>query len=176
MRYVFLDFDGVVMTPESYDQPVVDIGSPGMGNLAASRLDRGAVLRVNRLCLTAGAHVVLSTAWRSRIGFGDSAPLVAALRYSGLSVPVVGQTPHLEKPYRKMSDYSVVPRGEEIVRWLTDCTGVGGWSDTDVVILEDEQDCEPLAHRQVKTSWYEHPRGFTEVHLAQALRLFGVEP
>lgn len=176
VRYVFLDFDGVVMTPASYQQPSVDIGEPGMGNLAATRLDREAVARVNKLCIGIGAHVVLSTSWRDRIGFDGSLPLVKALQLAGLAAPVVGQTPHLVKARQKMSDYSVIPRGAEIARWLDDHCGLGGWSDTDIVILEDEQDCAPLAHRQVKTAWYGPTPGFTEDHLSQALRLFGVEP
>ncbi|MEQ1494453.1 MAG: HAD domain-containing protein [Novosphingobium sp.] len=148
-RYVFLDFDGVIVTSSSYKR-VKDWEGAGSA-LIEPRL----VANVQTLCEKSGARVVISSAWRLVY-----APdyLNEMLRDAGLRVDVAGQTPR------------VGHRGEEIRRWCQ----LYNAAEEDIVILEDEEDVSPFRHRQVRTTFTGTRCGFTERHLSRALRLWGL--
>lgn len=177
-RIVFLDFDGVIMTHASYlaahaAGPLDRAARSFTEDLAASRMDPELVARVSTLCIRAEADIVLSTSWRGS-DLETQHALERALWRRGLDprVRVVGQTPSL--PLVETGPSRILaprPRGEEIVRWLKDHRP--GWTPGRIVVLDDAAFIAPLQGRWVETSF---DRGFTNAHLAQALRLLGLEP
>jgi Swiss Army Knife RNA repair-like protein len=158
-RLVFLDFDGVIMTPAS--SRAAPGGSKSLADAASSRMVPELVRNVSTLCEHAGADLVLSTSWRETTD-EQRRELEDALRASGLGsgIRVVGQTPRLGPRGH---------RGTEIVAWLD--AHRPGWSPADVVVLDDDGDLEPLLERWVRSDL---ANGFRAEHLTEALALFGV--
>lgn len=147
---VFLDFDGVVMTAESYASAAEDVAKLQRGpnedtwlaKVAYHRLDPALVANVQKLCELRGADVVLSTAWRPH-DVSERPKLVSALRRRGLKAKVVGQTPRLYPKPRRFGDHEL-PRGAEIRAWLDRWRK--GWRSDDIIILDDDPDVM-LAHK-----------------------------
>jgi hypothetical protein len=168
---VFLDFDGVIMTLDSYRaaQPKLDSGaSDWLRQAAYHRMDPALVANVSTLCERVGADIVLSTSWRTSDEEGR-ASLESTLWDRGLSrrVQVLGQTPFLSQRHGKL----IVPtgcRGDEIEAWLN--AHRPGWTRDRLVILDDDSDMEPLVDRWVQCSW---DGGFGAAQLAEAFALFG---
>lgn len=164
MRIVFLDFDGVVTTNSSYrGAPCIEVpqawGPPEtVWTNPPGLLVPGLVANVQALCEASEASIVISSDWRKMHRFDD---LVAWLRSSGLSAPVVGATPVLH-----------TPRGLEIQAWVEQ----NSLTPQDLVILEDEEDVRPYRGRQVRTAFGGPRQGFTERHLRTALRMWGLAP
>lgn len=169
MKYVMLDFDGVLTTGEHCSWWLRSMDS-GPRPRESDWFDPVCVERVQRLCQTAGAVVVLSTSWKSGVEPGVDAgnnewpaipgklaELTTLLQEQGLTTPVIGSTPMLPTHLR----------GNEILLWL--------WRNnvarSDIVILDDyPAELFPgLEDRLVCTApGYD---GFTEAHLATALEL-----
>lgn len=158
-RLLFLDFDGVVMTAESYERARGGTSSD-TETLASSRLDPALVARVSTLCLGAEADIVLSTSWRGT-GEDDRAALERALWSRGLDhrIAVVGQTPHGEAQ-NTPGLWVPCARGAEIESWLNEHRP--GWTRDRIVILDDDSDMEPLMDRHVRAG------GFRDGGLSQA--------
>lgn len=128
-------------------------------DLLLHRLDPDLVRNVSALCEQAEADIVFSTSWRGTTD-EEQRTLESALKARGLSpeVAVVGQTPRL---YGQS-------RGEEIVAWLD--RHRPGWTCDQIVVLDDH-DISCVPDRWVPSTW---KQGFTETHLQQALRAFGL--
>lgn len=164
MRVVYLDFDGVISTiPDTTadsrqpDAPLVLQRSPGVIADAASILNPACVANVDRLCLTLDAAVVVSSSWRRAFSLDE---LRAILKGAGLVAEVIGVTP--------MHGHRRSHRGTEIAADM-DARGLG-WRD--VVILDDDDDMEPLVHRLVRTEMFGDNEGFNDEALRRALALF----
>ena len=164
MRIVYLDFDGVIVTiPDDAstcrqpDVPVV-LGRDSADAIvkAVASIDRGCVARVDRLCREIGAQVVVSSNWRRSFGLGE---LRVILKAAGLSADVVGVTPqHGRRSYR----------GAEIAIDMAARFRCAA----DVVILDDDDDMEPLGHRLIRTEMFGDDDGFNDEALTRALALF----
>lgn len=107
MRFVFLDFDGVINSEALYNKQVelglihpesivghrnrlTEKGAQAYDDPAMLFLDPEAVARVQRICSEADAFVVLSTNWR----YGRSmSNLRGLLRTLGLTARVIGRIP-----------------------------------------------------------------------------------
>lgn len=151
---VFLDFDGVIVTRDSIVASIEDRRSRStLRDRANQQIDPGLVENVSALCLSIGAQIVISSSWRGTSD-EDRALLEDILWNLGLdtSIAVVGQTPHLG-----------TERGREICAWLDRFRP--GWERSSVLILDDDDDLEPLLDRWVKCSWI---WGFGPEQLEQA--------
>lgn len=148
MRIVFLDFDGVLNS-----RALVDC-APSPLAIGPGLLSDDAVARVERLCVEAGARVVVSSTWRLTF---DRAALQDMLRAKGLaSTAVIDVTPMI--PHKR-------GRGQEIQLWLDTAARERGWSVEGMVILDDEPDMLHLMPWLVQSSF---ETGLTDVHLAEA--------
>lgn len=130
---VFLDIDGVLNSTQFMESIL-----PSTNRSKIVLIDRRAVERLNRLCLTTGAQVVVSSTWRySR----TLAQLRNVLVDHGFEGTVLGMTP-------KMSS---APRGEEIQAWL-DNAPLYGLETTRFIIIDDNaEDMLHLSDRLVQT-------------------------
>lgn len=140
MKFVFLDFDGVL----NYRAFLASCGD----RKAINMIDPSRVALVERLCREAGAQVVISSTWRLLYKL----PVLRdVLRARGLTARVIGATPCL--PH--------MDRGDEIALWLTRHGGADG-----IAILDDDVDMGALRPWLVRTSF---EAGITEYHVDQAL-------
>lgn len=120
---IFLDIDGVLVTPVSYD---VRNNSPLPG------FDPSCVNALNWLTYEADADLVISSSWR-RI------PTIASLlRARNIAAPVIGQTP----------DLGDAGRDHEIMAWLAE-HGARPF----IILDDDAQDLARLAPFLVQTDW-----------------------
>lgn len=138
---VFLDFDGVV----THDRGPK--GNPETGELSAP--DAGGIFlpdpvcveRLNAICETGVAEVVVSSAWRVGRTVGE---LQTILERAGFRGEVVGVTDELRSDHvdgRALTDDA--PRIREIRRWLADHSSARDRdtlfsSDWEFVVLDDE--------------------------------------
>lgn len=148
MRFVFLDFDGVLNSRALVEAAPVPIA------LGVELLAAGAVARVERLCVGADAAIVVSSTWR--LSFELSA-LQDMLRERGLTTSrVLDVTPMI--PHKR-------GRGQEIQRWLDTTPRARGWSVDGIVILDDEPEMLHLMPWLVQSSF---EMGLTDAHVAAA--------
>lgn len=144
LRIVFLDFDGVLNARALVDRAPLPLV------LGGELLDAEAVARVERLCVEAGAAIVVTSTWRLTF---DRTALQGLLRAQGLaSTPVLDCTPFI--PHKR-------GRGQEIQRWLDAAPPLAG-----LVILDDEADMLHLAPWLVQTSF---ETGLLDAHADAAL-------
>ena len=148
MRIVFLDFDGVLNSRALVDRSAAP-HAPGLGLLAED-----AVARVERLCVDAGAGIVVTSTWRLTF---DLSALRSMLRAKGLfTAPVLDVTPMI--PHKR-------GRGQEIQLWLDTAPRGRDWPVAGMVILDDEPDMLHLMPWLVQSSF---DTGITEAHLVTA--------
>lgn len=178
-RIVFLDFDGVIMTAATYNAAAATYEAAVLpvkptwreiGVRAREHMDADLVANLSELCVRAEADIVLSTSWRGQTE-EDRAELEAVLWERGLArtVQVLGQTPSLLGA--SASGRLAVPfgRGREIEAWLNQHRP--GWERARVLILDDNNDMDPLLDRLIRTTFAD---GFTRRHLDRALMRLGV--
>jgi hypothetical protein len=119
MKIVFLDFDGVLVNARSFNPaPGVTRSGPYAG------ADPPCVAALNRILLTTGARIVITSTWRYGRSLED---LQELLRSWGVSGQVVGLTPRGGN------------RGDQIATWLR---GNRSAKDNDVqryAILDDDE-------------------------------------
>jgi hypothetical protein len=144
---VFLDFDGVLNSVETFTHHYALHGSPVSGD---ERIDRGLVARLNRLLALAGAQVVVSSTWRIGRTIKDLQRLLDSRGFTG---DVIGATPVL---------WGSVPRGREIQAWLSR----DGADVRSFVILDDSSDMAHLADRLVRT---DSQTGLQDHHIPTAM-------
>ncbi len=155
MRFVFLDFDGVLNSQALVDASPAPV--PGLDLLAED-----AVNRVESLSAATGAAIVVSSTWR--LAF-DLEALERMLRVKGLAAaPIVGVTPFI--PHKR-------GRGQEIQRWLDEVPPARGWSVEGIVILDDQPDMLHLMPWLVLSSF---DTGLTEADVARARSILQAPP
>lgn len=156
MKLLFLDFDGVLNSVETFRERTAarERGEPIP---EFSDIDRGLVARLNQLLEQTGAKVVISSSWRCFARVQDPLNptrwLQRLLDSRGFKGEVIGSTPEL--PYPKT-------RGDEIQSWLTR----DGGAVRSFVILDDEDDMAHLKDRLVQTSF---ETGLQDHHVSMAV-------
>jgi hypothetical protein len=118
MQIVFLDFDGVLVTPSSLFR------SRG----PAARADPEAVAALNHITETTGARIVVTSTWRLEYSPGELREILSGWGVPGLladpiAVPDLGRR---------------IPRGEEIQEWIQ--TNPDRDQLESFVILDDKND------------------------------------
>lgn len=168
MRAVFLDFDGTLNGLETREPP-----SPVHAGLF---LSPALVERVNRICETTNAKVVLSCSWRTRrhvVGAPDAClslmDLSCALRHAGARFEVVSKTPDLARLDTMNRDGEAIElwrcpeRRKEIVTWLEEHKPEA------FVILDDDRGAEIPGH----FVWCDPKTGLSEDGMREAIRILG---
>jgi len=124
IKIVFLDFDGVIITPESSFRRI--------GPLEAAHPK--AIEALNYLLSETGARLVISSTWREDYSVEELRKL---LKGWGVAAEILGTTPLLDQ------------RSEEIQSWLDECSlPIGAF-----VILDDMTDMGHLASRLINTDF-----------------------
>lgn len=155
MKLIFLDFDGVINSSKFYEDK--EKGVIG--------LDPKAVALVNEICDRTGALVVVSSSWRH----GESrTTLQEILGKVGFTGKVLGMTPDLSTRHEGL--WTAKTRGDEIFQWIEDSSPNIHGPIESFVILDDDSDMEPLAHRHIKT---DHAIGLTSNHVERAVTMLG---
>ena len=152
---VFLDIDGVLVTPGSAKRPMQPLHLPPY---RYHQFARHAVDALNKLTSRAGAAIVISSSWRTV--YRQS--IIQIMREQGVNGTVIDSTPVIPGP-----------RGLEIQAWMDTYPYYEGQP---FVILDDEDDMEHLRPRLVQTTWFGHPAGLREKHVRQALRILQETP
>lgn len=177
--YLFLDFDGVVITSTSYRrylEALWEARHPGQHLPKGNRLlefeaelneqetpiwrmfDAEACGWVQRFVTVTRAKIVLSTSWRNVYLPEENASF---LRLNGILKAPVGQTP---------SRGVTRGRGSQIEAYCIE----HGIDASQIVIAEDEEDCHPYNPRVVRTTMDGPYPGFGEPQFHQALSLLGL--
>lgn len=123
MKIIFLDIEGVL------------VGANGPADVP----DPARVDRLNALAERTGAHLVVTSTWRSQ-GLDE---LTTLLRGWGVTAPVAGLTDDLS--YLDFTTPIGLHRGDELGRWLDQHPQV-----EDFVILDDDDDMGGLLPFLVK--------------------------
>ncbi len=149
MRVVFVDFDGVLNRE-------TDIAEEEAELWTAAWLEADLVARLERLVASTGAKVVVSSSWRQRRSLDELADILAERGYLGGVHDVTPRLPRTEEGEKHV-------RAAEIAAWLTAHPEVVTW-----IILDDERDLGPLAHRHV---WTDPSVGLSETNIEEARAL-----
>ncbi len=139
LKVIFLDFDGVLVTPSSSFRR----------SITGSVVDPDAVCALNYLIAETGACLVITSTWRLEYSLGE---LTELLRTWRVQAEILGVSP------------SGVSRGDEIQDWLDGFSGDGPVEA--FVILDDLTDMGKLSSRLIST---EFEIGLTMGHALQAL-------
>jgi len=123
MRYIFLDFDGVL----------VPLESPSKKARPAEAEPR-CMAQLNRIVAETDAKIVLTTSWSL---FNSAEALGRVLNRWGFLGDVIGAVP--KEPYT---------RGAKVLAWLAANPGVESF----VAIDDEELDMEEVAHNLVVTN------------------------
>lgn len=152
MRYVFLDFDGVLNSAKFFEEtrPFDREAELSDFDRSLGHIDPSAVELLNSL-VGAGIGFVVSSTWRTLY---PQHHLQAMLAHKGFKGLLLGCTPSL--PYK---------RGDEIDRYLSAVK-----ADT-FVILDDDSDMDPHMDQLVQTS---NEIGLTESDVKRARHLLGM--
>jgi hypothetical protein len=189
MKYLFLDFDGVICTAKSYKQgdkqwqrdgrPAAlghkqgdnygfasDCRGDSAYNCGPYRIDAELAKDVQKICDTQDQIViVLSTTWRRLY---ELKHLRIWLNEKGITAPIVGRTDLFY--LKELDEYE---RGHLIQRWCQD----NGVPIEDIVILDDNEILDPNDERgrylpiasqfvHIKKGW---SSGITQRHINQAI-------
>lgn len=169
MNIIFLDFDGVICTAQSYTDAEVTYGTTENGFPPSLHLfDTKACGRVQEICDATGAVIVLSTTWRH---MHTREEIVGFLQHHGITANVIDETPTRFEWRNAGSQY----RGREIAMWMDDHPEV---SYNDIVVLEDDveaiKEVPKVYARLVQTyftSGENHEAGLQSHHVKQAIDL-----
>ncbi len=153
-RYVMLDIDGVLATPDTYAKASKGPRPVMNRDHAHMMFDPECMARLNRILAVSGAHVVVSSSWRILHGMR----MRSILARGGMVGHVVDITPNTDGR-----------RGSQIKEWMKSARDVRA---RDAVILDDDSDMEDLSHRLVLTKW---ASGLQDEHVKASLALFGLE-
>jgi len=148
-KICFTDFDGV-LNNYSWFTP--------RNSTKKWHLDEDLIQNLNKITTATDSKIVLSTSWRTMYPFHD---IVQALEDHGCLADVIGKTPDLSGTNANGPFWA--PRGNEIALWLKDHSEV-----TNMVILDDEMDMEPLMDYHVHTSFND---GLTLAKVEEAIKM-----
>lgn len=147
MKVIFLDIDGVLCSMRS---AAAHGGYPAAGNpMSWSKFDDTAIELLRTAIAETGAHVVLSSSWRTEVNMG-------ALEYR-LGLRLHGAT-------RASAENDA--RGKQIEDWLLANPGVQRYA-----ILDDGEDMLP--HQMDKLCRTSHRNGFLLGHYEELVELLG---
>lgn len=156
MNVVFLDYDGVVNTPQwkyndEYKRWVCNYSYPSLGTVN----DFQAVQWVSEFCEKFDYKIVVSSTWRYHDNY------IECLKKGGLreGVEVIGRTPRLVD-----SEHN---RGDEISLWLESHDG----EVENYLIFDDDQDMGPHMNHLIKC---DPALGFTMNEFEAARRLHNI--
>jgi hypothetical protein len=153
VKYVFLDFDGVLNSAAYIAANKDKFKAPLQKTYyIVEHIDPTAVARLNLLIAKTGANVVISTAWRKAFNLTWIAEILANKGFKG---EIVGETPIL-----------YCDRGLEIQAWMDAAQVI----ESQIVILDDMDTMLHLKPRQVMTHF---DVGMQDEHLDKALELLG---
>lgn len=160
-KVVFLDFDGVLNTPDTtadavqlYQYLTSNKVSDAREQFDNAMIGGEFVKRVQTICDATGAVVVVSSSWRI---LHDLAELDYFLITKDLQAPVIDMTPRVPSRYR----------GHEIDQWLSEHPEVDGF-----VILDDGSDMDPHSDHLVQTDFEE---GLQDRHVQRAIEVLGID-
>lgn len=151
---LFLDIDGVLNTTH-YLKYGDDSEDPDGLTSDQAQIDPKKVELLNKIVLTTGCDVVISSSWRLTNKLADIREILKSRGFQGR---IVDTTPFLSGPIR----------GDEIQAWLNKHAELGSKVKS-FVILEDEEAMGLLESRTVRTTT---DRGLTEHHANRAIQLF----
>lgn len=161
MKVIFLDMDGVMVTPRA----CIAVGDKGI----ASYLDPIAVSMINSLCDDSGAKIVISSSWR---GWMDVSAMRAILGAAGIN-----QEHFFHDSTNKKDAGFFTPkvttlgttRGHQISDWISDYhLGLETY-----LILDDDSDMLPEQKKHfVKTDVY---NGITHQNFIDARQILGIK-
>ena len=162
MKVAFLDLDGVLVTNETINFPLVSV--KGDENLPRKRLgysqfDQSCVKCLNEITKQTGAVIVVSSSHRILYDIGDWYRLKRHLKGQGVEAPIIDRTP-VNGPTNKDGEKT---RGMEIQAWLNDHPEVDKF-----VIIDDDNDMDHLEDHLVLTMW---EGGLKEEHIELAVNL-----
>jgi hypothetical protein len=152
MKLIFLDIDGVLNSGRwlaSIPYKLLREQDPHVDRWV-HMLDPAAVRLLNQIVERTGASIVVSSSWRYALDFER---LVQVLRAGGVCGEIIGSTPGGKGI-----------RGLEIEDWLN----LSHLSYDAFLILDDDSDMEPLAHRLVKTTFSD---GLRREHVERAVEM-----
>lgn len=149
MKVIFLDFDGVLITLNSWRN--------AHSGEVARVADPGCVEALNRIITETDARIVVSSSWRGKF----VAPMREHLSNWGVKAKVIGVTPRLERQVGLL--VAAKTRGDEIQAWLDSARDIDSF-----VIIDDESDMAHLAHRLVQTTY---ESGLTTEHTERAIKM-----
>jgi hypothetical protein len=154
-RYLFLDIDGVL---NSAPWATIRDNEPGAKRpIMLNEFDPLCVQKLEVLVKRLQpCQVVLSSTWRLHYTPPEMVAMLAPFGYSG---GLIDRTP-------KLGSF----RGYEIQEWMNQNLVEAH----QIVILDDDDDMVHLKPRHVRTSFYK--AGLCDVHVNQALKLFGLPP
>ncbi len=153
MKVIFLDFDGVLVIPQTR-------GQSGMRSVA----DPNCVAALNSILTITGAFIVVSSSWRGTI----LSTLKDTLNGWGVTPgKVLDVTPRLRETGKPS-----VPRGREIQAWLDSPVAARRGGVEQFVILDDGDDMGHLLPRLVQTNYHD---GLTLERAELAINLLNEE-
>jgi hypothetical protein len=157
-KVIFLDIDGVLNSSRFFESQGFsdDADEEGYEPLSlewwSQGIDPEAVKLVNEILTRTSAHVVISSSWRLGANIGY---LRRVLQSRGFEGDIIGATPRLPGS----------PRGKEIAAWLQ----AHGSEIESFVVLDDDDDMDPVRHRQVQPSFT--TGGLRPAHVEQAVEM-----
>lgn len=166
MKVIFLDFDGVIATADSYARAVDESDEEDRSNWqygfpqGVNLIDTQMVERLQTICEATGASIVISSTWRR---LHDLDEIVDMLRHHGLKADVIDTTP------MKLSHIS---RGAAIMMWIERFEGkLDGF-----LILDDDEEVgyeDFLFDHWIQTMWDGPNPGIQPEHIEQAIQILG---
>lgn len=170
MKIVFLDFDGVVITPESRKQgdkarKIFYGGWAGGDDGHEFSFDRELLRHIQFICQQTNAKIVVISQWRL---YRDAHLIPTWFIERGLTIEVVGYTEDLAT---NLDDPEIMPnehkdRADEIAKWLEEHPEVSSF-----VILDDMQ-CAGRLH-PVNFILCNPNIGITKEQCLQAINILG---
>ena len=167
MKYIFLDFDGVLNSDKYFSSVKYKTETEGIDDAKIMlinhwmHLDHDAIALMNQLVEQSGAQVIISSTWRLHYSIDE---LNKMLTDRGATFKAVDRTPRGET--KKMSQR--VLRENEIQEFLNSLSE----PPESFVIIDDMLSMGHLNSNFIKTSFR---NGFCKEHIISALRILNKE-
>lgn len=164
MKYIFLDFDGVINSNIYFDTPTFKEQTAGQSWAEImlisihTHMDPEAIKLLNSLVELSKAKVIVSSTWRLRYSIDE---LNEMLRGRGATFELIGATPSLDSGWG-----GTVPRGFEIESYINSLDE----SPESFVILDDINNMAHLTEFLVLT---DEDCGLTKSDVDKALEILG---
>lgn len=169
MKFLFLDFDGVLNSRLYFQRMEGQIPDEDYICRRAQMIDPEAVSRLNRIIDVTNARIIVSSSWR----IDPVEELQKVLEQRGFKHRLHGRTPNGSEMWEAgVSTPGRAWRGHEIDAWMT--KGVGLWLEEgprtvkSFVILDDDSDMVHLMDRLVRT---DYSIGLTDVDADHAIKM-----